>query len=72
MNVIEKLDKILDLYEQIDDELFKKFFDLDSTEMIDQKLDVMEKLIQGKKPSEIKDYYEVLELYPSDSKEHWD
>lgn len=72
MNVIEKLDKILDLYEQIDDELFKKFFDLDSTEMIDQKLEVMEKLIQGKKPSEITDYYEVLELYPSDSKEHWD
>ena len=72
MNVIEKLDKILDLYEQIDDELFKKFFNLDSTEMIDRKLDVMEKLIQGKKPSEITDYYEVLELYPSDSGEHWD
>lgn len=72
MNVIEKLDKILDLYVQIDDELFKKFFDLDSTEMIDRKLEVMEQLVQGKKPSEIKDYYKVLELYPSDSGEHWD
>lgn len=71
MNVIEKLDRILDLYEQIDDEIFKKFFDLDSTEMIDRKIEVMEELVKGKKPSAIKDYYKVLELYPKDG-EHWD
>ena len=71
MNIIEKLDKILDLYTKIDDELFKKFFDLDSTEMIDRKLDVMQQLVSGKKPNEIDDYYKVLELYPSDN-EHWD
>lgn len=70
MNVIEKLNRIMDLYEQIDDELFKRFFDLDSTKMIDSKIEVMEQLVKGKKPSEITDYYEVLELYPKD--QLWD
>lgn len=71
MNVIQKLDRIATLYMEIEDELFKKFFDLDSTKMIDRKLDVMEQLVSGKKPNEIKDYYTVLELYPKDG-EHWD
>lgn len=70
MNVIEKLQKIKELYLEIDDELFIQFFDLDSTKMIDLKIEVMEQLAAGKKPSEIADYYKILELYPNN--EHWD
>lgn len=70
MDKREKIVKITDLWWQIDDPVFKEFFDLDSEKMLDEKINVMEDLIAGKSPGEIKDYYRVLENYP-DNRTRW-
>lgn len=41
-----------------------KFFDIDSDEMLDEKIEVLEAVKAGKKISEIPNYYKVLELMP--------
>lgn len=71
MTVIEKKIKIMHLLFEIDDSIFKKFFDIDSEEMLDEKINVLEKLASGVVPADIPDYYKVLELYPK-SGEIWD
>lgn len=45
---------------------FIKFFDLNSDEMLDEKIEVLEAVKAGKKISEIPNYYKVLELMPQD------
>lgn len=67
----EKVIRIMDLLFEIDDTVFKKFFDIESTEMLDKKIEVLEKLANGTVPAEIPEYYEVLELYPKQG-EIWD
>jgi hypothetical protein len=71
MNSAEKKIRIMDLLFEIDDTVFKQFFDIESDEMLDKKIDVLEKLASGLVPADIPDYYEVLELYPKDG-EMWD
>lgn len=56
----------MNLLGQVNDLLFLKFFDIESEELFDDKIKVIEALISGKRPSEIPKYYEVLELYPGD------
>lgn len=70
MNDSEKKIRILDLLFEIDDVIFKKFFDIESDKMLDKKLDVLTKLSKGMQPADIPEYYEVLELYPEN--EIWD
>ena len=48
------------------DEPFLDFFDIDSNEMLDTKLKVLNDLKQGKTISEIPEFYDILELYPPD------
>lgn len=67
----EKLLKVHALYEQVKDPIFTKFFDVMSEEKLDLKIDVLQQLIDGKTPGEIKGYYDVLELMPEDG-EMWD
>lgn len=67
----EKKIRILDLLFEIDDVVFKQFFDIDSEEMIDEKIEVLEKLASGVVPADIPNYYKVLELYPKEG-EIWD
>lgn len=65
----EKKDKILDLYTELvksGDNVIRDFFDLSSDKMLDKKIDVLTKLKNGVKPSDIPDFYEVLEEYPGD------
>lgn len=71
MTDAEKVIRIMDLLFEIDDTVFKKFFDIESTEMLDKKIEVLEKLSNGTVPAEIPEYYEVLELYPKQG-EIWD
>ena len=69
---LEKQMKILELYYEVDDPIFKKFFDDESENMLDEKIEVMTALIEGKTPSEIPNYYDVLERMPKDKNEIWD
>lgn len=55
---------------EVDDQLVSKFFDVDSNDLLDEKLEVLKALKEGKQPSDIEKYYDVLELYPED--EMWD
>lgn len=50
---------------------FDKFFDIESDKMLDEKIEVMTALKDGKPISEIPKFYDVLELMPKDG-EIWD
>lgn len=63
--------KILSRLTKIDDYLVLKFLDENSYAMQDKKIKVLDELIAGKTPSEIPEYYEILEKYPKDG-EMWD
>ena len=67
----EKLLKVHELFERVNDPIFTKFFDAMSEEMLDLKIEVLQQLVDGKTPNEIKRYYDVLELMPEDG-EMWD
>lgn len=67
----EKMLKIFELLPQVDDLLINKFFDIESDKMLDEKIEVLTALANGKKPSEISNYYDILELYPKDG-QIWD
>lgn len=68
---VEKKEKIFSLLMDVDDELVRKFFDQESHKMLDEKIEVLTALKEGKKPAEIPKYYDVLELHPKDG-EMWD
>lgn len=70
MNDLEKKAEIMDLLMEVDDQLISKFFDVDSNDLLDEKLEVLKAIKDGKAPGDIEKYYEVLELYPED--EMWD
>ena len=62
----EKMIQVMELYAEVDDLLVTKFFDLDSEEQLDLKIEVLTKLKNGIPPSDIPEYYSILELYPED------
>lgn len=66
IKIIEKKNIIQGLLVKINDPLFHKFFDEDSDKLLDKKIDVLNKLFNGKTPDEIEYYYDVLELYPKE------
>jgi hypothetical protein len=68
---LEKWSKMMDLLSQVHDPMIRAFFDTDSEELLDEKIEVLTALIEGKTPSEIPNYYKVMELKPDD-KTHWD
>lgn len=72
--------EILKLKWQIDDLFFYccdndilllKYFDTESLENLNMKLEVLQSLKDGKKPIEIPNYYKILEKYPKDN-QIWD
>ena len=67
---MEKKIEIMNLLIEVDDELANKFLDVDSDKLLDEKIEVLRALRDGKKPDEIEKYYDVLELYPEG--EMWD
>ncbi|MDO4732901.1 MAG: hypothetical protein Q4B50_05220 [Bacillota bacterium] len=69
----DKMIQVLELFSAVKytDLLVSQFFDLDSEKNLDQKIKVLSKLKNGIPPSNIPDYYDILELYPRDG-QLWD
>ncbi len=64
-------EQIFDLLMSVDDDLIRRYFDPDSDELLDEKIEVLTSLLkEGKTISEIPKYYDILELIPKD--QHWD
>lgn len=70
MNWEEKLMKVHQLLTEVDDVLVDRFFDTDSEKLLDEKIEVLTALKNGKKPEEIPKYYSILEKFTPD--QHWD
>ena len=70
---IKKLKLIDKLWLEVsqEDNLVKRFFDVDSEKMLDKKIRVLKALKDGKSPGEIDGFYDVLEKYPKDKNVHW-
>lgn len=67
-DIILKKEKIFDLlFGLCVPEL--KYFDMESDKLLDEKIEVLQALKDGKQINEIPKFYEVLELLP---KEMWD
>jgi len=69
----DKMIQVMELHAEVMyiDELVAKFFDLDSEEQLDLKIEVLTQLKNGVPPCDIPEYYSILELYPADG-EMWD
>lgn len=62
--------KVHQLLTEVSDVLVDRFFDLDSENLLDEKIEVLTALKNGKKPEEIPKYYVILEKFTPD--QHWD
>ena len=69
----DKMMQVMELFGEVMyiDELVAKFFDLDSEKQLDLKIEVLTQLKNGAPPSDIPEYYSILELYPADD-QMWD
>lgn len=68
--MIEKKEKILNLLFDVDCYEVSQFFDDESDKMLDEKIEVLTALKNGKTIAEIPKFYDVLELMPKDGM--WD
>lgn len=64
----EKKIKIMQLLSEIYEPLLE-FFDVDSDKMLDEKIQVLTDIKEGKTINEIPNFYKILELYPTNM---WD
>ena len=70
--LIEKGVKVRELFFEVDfPPMLTQFFDLDSDRLLDEKIEVLTALKEGKQISDIPNFYIILELYPKDGT-HWD
>ena len=72
--VEEKKIKIMGLLSEMYDPLLD-FFDIDSDKMLDEKIQVLTDLKNGKTIAEIPNFYDVLENYPENTENEiilWD
>ena len=70
MDQEKKLMKVHQLLTEVSDVLVDRFFDLDSENLLDEEIEVLTALKNGKKPEEIPKYYAILEKFTPD--QHWD
>ncbi len=63
--------QINDLLMEVTFSPFEQFFDLESNQLLDEKIEVLTALKEGKQISDIPNFYNILELYPKDGT-HWD
>ena len=73
MDELELLDKqieVLDLYLRAELGRLTSYFDLDSTELLDEKIRVLNEVIDGKNINEIEGFYDIFELLPKEG--FWD
>ena len=64
--LIQKKEQIFDLLMSVDDDIIRRYFDPDSDELLDEKIEVLTSLKEGKTISEIPKYYDILELLPKE------
>lgn len=64
--IIEKEMKIRELFIQVDNLLVRKFLDVNSSKLLDEKIEVLTALKNGKVPGEIPNFYSILELMPGE------
>ena len=65
--LIEKGVKVRELFFEVDfPPMLTQFFDLDSDRLLDEKIEVLTALKEGKQISDIPNFYTILELYPKD------
>lgn len=70
--LIEKGVKVRELFFEVDfPPMLTQFFALDSDRLLDEKIEVLTALKEGKQISDIPNFYTILELYPKDGT-HWD
>ena len=70
--LIEKGVKVRELFFEVDfPPMLTQFFDLDSDRLLDEKIEVLTALKEGKQISDIPNFYSILELYPEDGT-RWD
>lgn len=70
--LIEKGVKVRELFFEVDfPPMLIQFFDLDSDRLLDEKIEVLTALKEGKQIADIPNFYDILELYPKDGT-HWD
>lgn len=58
--------RIDDLFIEVDFSPFDRFFDHESDQLLDEKIEVLTALKEGKYISDIPNFYDILELYPKD------
>ena len=63
---VEKMLKIEDLYASVFGIPELKYFDLNSEELLDEKIEVLTQLKKGKKIGDIPNFYTVLEKIPKE------
>ena len=68
--LIKKKETILNLLFEVDCYEVSQFFDIESDKMLDDKIEVLTALKNGKPIKEILKFYKVLELMPKN--EMWD
>ena len=69
--LIQKRAKIMDLLFKVDNYEVMQFFDVESNELLDEKIEVLTALQEGKSIADIPNFYDVLELMPQNG-EMWD
>lgn len=74
--LIEKSVKVHQLFFEVEfPPMLSQFFDLDSDELLDEKIEVLTALKNGKQIADILNFYDILELYPKGddrTSTHWD
>lgn len=74
--LIEKSVKMRQLFIEVEfPPMLTQFFDLDSDKLLDEKIEVLTALKEGKQITDIPNFYDILELYPKgeDGTDiHWD
>ena len=81
-DVPEKIEKLESLRLSVYDPLISQFVDFESLDMLDEKIEVLEALKDGKAPADIKHYEDILTLMPKNDDKpdddgivtitHWD
>lgn len=69
--IAQKQAELDSLFLECADPIIHRFFDCESLENLDGKIDVLRELNAGIKPADIPNYYGILEKYPKDG-EAWD
>ena len=69
MELAQKKDKIAMLVFRARKPFIFQYFDFESNENLDKKLDVLERLIAGEEIDVIDGFWDILELYPKENEE---